>query len=98
APDPQATYDQLRHEIRSYSEALFAKPHLVLLSKRDLIHAGDAVPELETPGAIGTLEFSSAGRSGLEALCEALWSAVDTVKAVEAAMLTAEDDSDPEWM
>lgn len=98
APDPQATYDQLRHEIKSYSAALFAKPHLVLLSKRDLIPPGDPVPELVTPGAIGTLEFSSAGRTGLEALCEALWSAVTTAKSEEAALLAAEEESDPEWM
>src|SRR5512135_3739354 len=37
SPDPQATYDGLRREIKAYSEALHAKAHVVILSKRDLV-------------------------------------------------------------
>ena len=46
APDPQQVYDRLREEIRAYSEALFEKPHVVLLSKRDLLPADAPLPEL----------------------------------------------------
>ena len=42
--DPQAVYGRLRHEIEQYSEALAAKPHVVLLTKRDLLPPGDAGP------------------------------------------------------
>lgn len=83
-PDPQSVYDRLRQEIQAYSEALFEKPHVVLLSKRDLLPEGDPVPVLETPGAIGTLAFSSVARSGLEDLKEYLWKVVDQVKRDEA--------------
>ncbi|MFN8650338.1 MAG: GTPase ObgE [Gemmatimonadales bacterium] len=81
--DPQGVYNQLRHEVESYSTALFQKPHVVLLSKRDLLPEGDALPDLDTPGAIGTLAFSSAARSGLEDLKEYLWKAVEQVRKEE---------------
>ncbi len=82
--DPQSVYDGLRHEIEEYSEALFRKPHVVLLSKRDLLPEGDPLPMLDTPGGLGTLAFSSAARSGLEELKEYLWKTVDSVKREEA--------------
>src|SRR5215218_9842075 len=37
SPDPQAAYDQLREEVRRYSEPLAATPHVLLLTKRDLL-------------------------------------------------------------
>ncbi len=83
--DPQAVYDRLRHEIRSYSETLFEKPHVVLLSKRDLLPEGDPLPPIEAPGSIGTLAFSSVAGSGVEDLKEYLWKVVDRVKRDEAA-------------
>jgi GTP-binding protein len=98
APDPQATYDQLRHEIQSYSEALFAKPHLVLLSKRDLIAETDSVPLLDTPGATRTIAISSVAGAGIEALKELLWTSVVAAKADEAALQAAEAEGDEEWM
>ncbi len=64
APDPQATYDLLRGELRAYSEVLFAKPHLILLSKRDLLPADAELPVLDTPGAIGVVAFSSVAGEG----------------------------------
>lgn len=84
SPEPQVVYDRLRHEIEEYSEALFHKPHVVLLSKRDLLPEGDTLPMLDSPGALGMLAFSSAARSGLEELKEYLWKTVDGVKKEEA--------------
>jgi GTP-binding protein len=71
--DPQATYDGLRDEVRRYSEALAAKPHLVILSKRDLLPADADPPALLAPGSSGTIAVSSAAGSGLDELKEALW-------------------------
>jgi GTP-binding protein len=90
--DPQQVYDQLRHEIRAYSEALYHKPHLVLLSKRDLLAADDPLPSLETPGALGTLACSSVAGSGLEDLQEYLWRVVTTAKAEAAAEPVREEE------
>jgi GTPase len=80
AADPQQVYDQLREEIRAYSEALFEKPHVVLLSKRDLLPPETPLPQLETPGALGTLGFSSVSGSGLDDLKEYLWRAVAQIR------------------
>src|SRR5699024_10570962 len=56
--DPQGVYDRLRHEVRQYSEALAAKAHLVLLSKRDVLPADDSLPALVAPEAAGMLTIS----------------------------------------
>jgi GTP-binding protein len=84
SPDPQTVYQRLRNEVRRYSDALAAKPHVVLLTKRDLLPAGDAVPELRAPEAAGILTISSAAGTGLEELKEYLWKLVETAKAEEA--------------
>jgi len=84
APDPQAVYDQLRREIEAYSPALSVKPHVVLLSKRDLLPAGQPLPTLDTPGANATLAFSSVARAGLEELKEYLWKAVEAAQSLDA--------------
>ncbi|MDH4131901.1 MAG: GTPase ObgE [Gemmatimonadota bacterium] len=93
-PDPQRVYDQLRHEVASYSEALAGKPHLVLLSKRDLLPADGPLPQLQAPGALGTLTFSSVAGSGLEEVKEYLWKAVTAARAEEAQASARGDD---EW-
>jgi len=102
APDPQATYDLLRGELQAYSEVLFAKPHLVLLSKRDLLPADAGLPALETPGAIGVVAFSSVAGEGVEDLKAYLWRAVEAARAAEAAGEPAEEplwqsDEDEAW-
>jgi GTP-binding protein len=82
--DAQAVYQRLRHEVRQYSPALAEKPHVVLLTKRDLLPAGEAVPELDAPEAAGILTVSSAAGTGLEELKEYLWKFVEAAKAEEA--------------
>jgi GTP-binding protein len=84
-PEPQLVYDRLRHEIEAYSSALYQKPHVVLLSKRDLLPEGGPLPVLETPGALGALAFSAVSGSGLEDLKQYLWKAVEAVKSETAA-------------
>ena len=84
--DPQATYDRLRNEVRQYSEALAAKDHVVILTKRDLLQPSDPLPRLSTPEAGGVLPISSASGAGLEELKEYLWKLVEQAKAAEAGV------------
>ena len=90
--DPQATYDRLRSEVRQYSSALADKEHVVILTKRDLLPADHALPELRAPEAVGVRAVSSAAGSGLEELKEYLWKLVGQAKANEAA------DSGAAWV
>jgi hypothetical protein len=69
--------------VRQYSEALAAKPHVVLLTKRDLLPGEDAVPEVVAPEAAGTFAVSSVAGTGLEELKEYLWKFVEAAKARE---------------
>ncbi len=85
APDPQVAYDRLRREILLYSEPLHAKPHLVVLTKRDLLAADAAVPVLSAPDATGQLAISSASGAGLGELKERLWTFVQAARAEEPA-------------
>jgi GTPase len=93
--DAQGVYEGLRHEVRLYSEALAAKPHVVLLTKRDLLPAGDPVPELHATDAAGILAVSSVAGTGLEEVKEYLWKFVEAAKA-EAAPVEAWNEEEPE--
>jgi GTP-binding protein len=84
-PDPQATYDMLREEASAYSVALGAKPHLVLLTKADLLPSGDRPPVLRAPEALALLAISAVAHSGLQELAERLWTAVQEAVAAERA-------------
>src|SRR5262249_37776365 len=70
AEDPQAVYNKLRSEVRQYSEELAAKPHLVVLTKRDLLPAGDPLPTLQAQDALRVTAISSAAGQGVEELKE----------------------------
>jgi GTP-binding protein len=96
SPEPQAVYARLRHEVRQYSEALAAKPHVVLLTKRDLLPAGDPEPELDAPESAGILTVSSAAGTGLEELKEYLWKFVEAAKSEEAPVEAWGEDEGPE--
>jgi GTP-binding protein len=85
APDPQAAYDQLRAEVASYSAVLAQKPHVVVLTKRDLLADDDRLPALDAPEAAGLLAISSAAGTGLDPLREYLWRFVEEAKAAEPA-------------
>jgi len=81
SPDPEQVYQRLRQEVAQYSGALAAKPHLVLLTKRDLLPPGGPLPAIDAPDAAGTLAVSSAAGTGLDELKEFLWKFVETAKA-----------------
>ncbi len=83
-PEPQEVYTRLRHEVREYSEALAAKAHVVLLTKRDLLAANASIPDLDASDAAGILTVSSAAGTGLEELKEYLWKFVEAAKAEDA--------------
>ena len=91
-PDPQAAYERLRQEVRLYSEALTETPHVLLLTKRDLLAPGDPLPALQAPDAAGVLAVSSVAGSGLEELKEFLWRFVQQAKTDEGAAAAAAPD------
>ena len=90
AEDPQAVYGQLRSEVGLYSAALADRPHVIVLTKRDLLPEGDAVPVLDAPDAAQQVTISSASGSGLEDLKEFLFRFVAEAKANEVPMETEE--------
>jgi GTP-binding protein len=79
--DIQREYDQLRHELSAYSQELAGKPHVVLLSKRDLLSGDASLPPLAAPEAVSVLAFSSVSGSGLDDLKEFLWKTVSDVRS-----------------
>ncbi len=95
SPDPEAAYQRLRNEVQRYSDALAAKVHVVLLTKRDLLPAGDPVPGLRAPEAAGILTVSSAAGTCLEEVKEYLWKLVGASKDEEAPV-EAWREEDPE--
>lgn len=73
AMDWQGEYDQLRHEIRAYSEELAQRPHCVVFTKMDLF-GEDYLPPIETEGAFAMFAVSGAARTGLDGLLSGWWS------------------------
>jgi len=73
ADDPQAEYDLLRDELRSYAARLAELPHCLLLTKADLLGPDADPPEVEAPDAWETFVVSSVTRRGVSELLEALW-------------------------
>jgi GTP-binding protein len=72
--EPQAVFDRLRAELRSYSEELAAKPYSVVFTKADLLPPDWPEPTVEAPGAWGQFVISSVAQRGVDALLEGLWS------------------------
>jgi GTPase len=94
ALDPQAEYDLLRRELRSYSEELAAKPHCLVFTKADLLPAGWPEPGVEAPEAWGRFVVSAVAQRGLDVLLEALWR--EARSAVEAERAEAGGSPEPE--
>ena len=80
SPDPDAVYRKLRDEVRQYSEALADTPHVLVLTKRDLLPAADPIPAVDPPDAAAVLTISSAAGTGLDELKEFLWKFVSQFK------------------
>ena len=87
ALDWQQEYDQLRHEVRSYSPELAQKPHCVVFTKLDLL-GEEYVPPIEAPDAFGIFSISGAGRIGLDALLDAWWRQLLSMKKAEVKLKT----------
>jgi GTPase len=81
AAEPQEVYDRLRQEVRAYSESLYQKPHVVLLSKRDLVPADQVLPPLSAPLALAVMACSSVTGAGLNELKDFLWGVVQEARA-----------------
>ena len=96
SPDPQAAYDALRREIKAYSEALHAKAHVVILSKRDLVAPDAPLPPLSAPDASGVIAISSSSGRGIDELKEYLWEFVETARGPHHEA-TAGADLEIEW-
>jgi GTPase len=72
-PDPQATYDLLRHEAGLYGAELATKPHVVVITKADLLPPDASPPEVRTVDGAPVLSVSAVTGAGLPQLLEALW-------------------------
>jgi len=74
SPDPQATYELLRREAGLYSPELAAKPHVVVLTKLDLLPTPRAPrPEIRTSEGAPVVRISAVTGAGVPELLETLW-------------------------
>ena len=76
SPDPQATYELLRGEAARYSEELAKKPHVVVITKMDLLPSGSPPPVIRTQEgapARAIAAVSAVSRAGVPELLESLW-------------------------
>ena len=78
SPDPQATYDLLRREAALYGAGLAAKPHVVVITKADLLPPGAAAPVIRTADGAPVLLVSAVTGAGIPHLLETLWQRLRT--------------------
>ena len=71
--DPQLEYDQLREEVRNYSEELARTPHCVVVTKTDLLPPEVSPPEVTVTDAWGVFSISAVARKDLNPLLESLY-------------------------
>jgi GTP-binding protein len=71
--DPQQTYDLLMREAALYNPDLVAKPHVVVLTKLDLLAPGATLPAIEPRGDAPVCAVSAVTGAGLPQLLETLW-------------------------
>jgi GTP-binding protein len=73
-PDPQASYELLRREAALYSRELAAKPHVVVLTKLDLLRTPhSALPTIRTDAGAPVVAISAVTGAGVPELLETLW-------------------------
>ena len=90
-PELATAYRLLRREVELYSAELAARPHLLVLTKLDLLAPAEPLPTVAAPGTLGVMAISSVSGQGVEALKEMLWSVVRDARAAEG---DAADDSE----
>ncbi len=77
SPDPQGTYELLLREAAVYSPDLAAKPHVVVVTKLDLLPTPrSSLPTIRTQAGAPVIGVSSVTRDGLPELLETLWQAL----------------------
>ena len=81
--NPQQVYERLRREVALYSSALSRTPHVLLLTKQDLLPPGAPLPQLQAPQAAGVVAVSSVAGRGLDQLKERLWQQVQRARTAE---------------
>jgi len=81
AADPQEAYDMLRREAAAYDPALAAKPHVVVLTKADLLAPGDSPPVIRPDGAARVCTISAATGQGVRELLETVWRTLQAAAA-----------------
>ncbi|MDH5314957.1 MAG: GTPase ObgE [Gemmatimonadota bacterium] len=94
--DPQEVYDRLRNEVKLYSEALYHRPHVVIMTKRDLLPADAQLPRLHAPDALATFVISSVAGMAIDTLTERLYHLVEAERSAEAGDLAANPYDDLE--
>lgn len=78
SPDPQATYELLRGEAARYSEELARKPHVVVITKMDLLPSGSPPPVIHAAEGAPVRHISAVSRTGVPELLESLWQTLRT--------------------
>src|SRR5436189_1419944 len=74
SPDPQATYELLLREAASYSPELASKPHIVVLTKLDLLPGTPlGLPAIRTQAGAPVVAISAVTGAGVPELLETLW-------------------------
>jgi len=76
--EPQLTYDLLRREAALYDAELAAKPHVVVVTKMDLLGPGASPPSLRTVDGAPVIPISAVTGAGVAALLETLWQKLKT--------------------
>jgi GTP-binding protein len=82
-PEPQSEYEQLRKELRSYSQQLPETPHCVVFTKADLLGPDAPDPTLVAPEAWGQFVVSAVARKGLSELLEDLFARTHAAREVD---------------
>src|SRR5688572_23688460 len=79
ALDVQEEYELLRSELRKYSDELADKPHVILITKMDMLGPDDEPPRVDAPDAWGQFAISAVAHQGLPDVLEAMWQRVRDV-------------------
>ena len=93
AEDLQVEYDQLREEVRNYSEELAGTPHCVVLTKTDLLPPEASLPNVTVTDAWGVFFISAVAKRGLTPLLEGLYA-----KTREEVEREVEEEGDEWWL
>ncbi|MGH7538031.1 MAG: GTPase ObgE [Gemmatimonadales bacterium] len=71
--DPQESYELLRREAALYGAPLATKPHVVVVTKMDLLSPGAPPPAIQSADDAPVLAVSAVTGAGISNLLETLW-------------------------